>query len=98
MARLAYASILFALMTTVASAQAPQPVPAAPRQAPGPAAQIHTNLPAERARSNTFVPNGNVARPTNASVTRSKLWKSKLRHNDSKSLSVLSYSPITSHD
>jgi hypothetical protein len=27
MARLAYASILFALMTTVASAQAPQPVP-----------------------------------------------------------------------
>ena len=47
MARLAYASILFALMTTVASAQAPQPVPAAPRQAPGPAAQIHTNLPAD---------------------------------------------------
>ena len=25
----------------------PQPVPAAPRQAPGPAAQIHTNLPAD---------------------------------------------------
>ena len=47
MARLAYASVLFALMTTVASAQAPQPVPAAPRQAPGPAAQIHTNLPAD---------------------------------------------------
>src|SRR5215475_3328374 len=47
MARLAYASILFALMTTVASAQAPQPVPAAPRQAPGPAAQIHSNLPAD---------------------------------------------------
>src|SRR5262249_41333299 len=47
MARLAYASILFALMTTVASAQAPQPIPAAPRQAPGPAAQIHTNLPAD---------------------------------------------------
>src|ERR1700745_568840 len=47
MPRLAYASILFALMTTVASAQAPQPVPAAPRQAPGPAAQIHTNLPAD---------------------------------------------------
>src|ERR1700757_1273579 len=44
MARLAYASNLFALMTTVAGAQAPQPVPAAPRQAPGPAAQIHTNL------------------------------------------------------
>jgi len=35
------------LGTTVASAQAPQPVPAAPRQAPGPAAQIHTNLPAD---------------------------------------------------
>src|SRR5215468_12774383 len=47
MARLAYASVLFALMTTVASAQAPQPVPAAPRQAFGPAAQIHTNLPAD---------------------------------------------------
>ena len=47
MARLAYASALFALMTTVASAQAPQPVPAAPRQSPGPAAQIHTNLPAD---------------------------------------------------
>ena len=47
MARLAYASILFALMTTVASAQAPQPIPAAPRQALGPAAQIHTNLPAD---------------------------------------------------
>src|SRR6266481_9168222 len=47
MARLAYASVLFALMTTVASAQAPQPVPAAPRQSPGPAAQIHTNLPAD---------------------------------------------------
>ena len=47
MAKLAYASIMFALMTTVASAQAPQPVPAAPRQAPGPAAQIHTNLPAD---------------------------------------------------
>ena len=47
MARLTYTSILFALMTTVASAQAPQPVPAAPRQAPGPAAQIHTNLPAD---------------------------------------------------
>jgi len=43
----AYASILFALMTTVASAQAPQPAPAAPRRAPGPAAQIHTNLPAD---------------------------------------------------
>jgi len=47
MARLAYASVLFALMTTVASAQAPQPVPAAPRQSPGPAAKIHTNLPAD---------------------------------------------------
>src|SRR5260370_34274483 len=47
MARLAYASVLFALMTTVASAQAPQPVPAAPRQSPGAAAQIHTNLPAD---------------------------------------------------
>ena len=47
MAKLAYASIMFALMTTVASAQAPQPVPAAPRQTPGPAAQIHTTLPAD---------------------------------------------------
>jgi sporulation protein YlmC with PRC-barrel domain len=47
MARLAYASVLFALMTTVASAQAPQPVPAAPRQSPGPAARIHTSLPAD---------------------------------------------------
>ena len=47
MARLAYASVLFALMTTVASAQAPQPVPTAPRQSPGPAAQIHTHLPAD---------------------------------------------------
>ena len=46
MARLAYASILFALMTTVASAQTPQPAPAAPREAPGPAAQIHATLPA----------------------------------------------------
>ena len=50
MARLAYASILFALMTTVASAQAPQQAPAAaPRQVAGPAAQIHTSLPAESA-------------------------------------------------
>ena len=47
MARLAYASVLFALMTTVASAQAPQPVPAAPRQSPWPAAQVHTYLPAD---------------------------------------------------
>ena len=50
MKRLASASILLALMTTVASAQAPQQAPpAAPRQAAGPAAQIHTSLPAESA-------------------------------------------------
>src|SRR4029450_2322978 len=50
MKRLASASILFALMTTVASAQAPQQAaPAAPRQNAGPAAQIHTSLPAESA-------------------------------------------------
>src|SRR5215510_12576833 len=50
MRRLASASILFALMTTVASAQAPQQAPpAAPRQVAGPAAQIHTSLPAESA-------------------------------------------------
>ena len=50
MRRLAPASILFALMTTVASAQTPQQAPAAaPRQAAGPAAQIHTSLPAESA-------------------------------------------------
>jgi hypothetical protein len=50
MRRLAHASILFALMTTVASAQAPQQAPApAPRQNAGPAAQIHTSLPAESA-------------------------------------------------
>src|SRR5262245_52898920 len=50
MRRLASASILLALMTTVASAQTPQQAPAAaPRQAAGPAAQIHTSLPAESA-------------------------------------------------
>ena len=50
MKRLASASILFALMTTVASAQAPQQAaPAAPRQNAGPPAQIHASLPAESA-------------------------------------------------
>jgi sporulation protein YlmC with PRC-barrel domain len=49
MKRLASASILFALMTTVASAQAPQQAaPAASRQS-GPPAQIHASLPAESA-------------------------------------------------
>jgi sporulation protein YlmC with PRC-barrel domain len=47
MRRFVHASILFALMTTVASAQAPQQ--AAPRQVAGPAAQIHTSLPADSA-------------------------------------------------
>jgi sporulation protein YlmC with PRC-barrel domain len=45
MARITCVSILVALMTTVASAQTPQPAPPAPGQAAGPA-QIHTNLPA----------------------------------------------------
>jgi sporulation protein YlmC with PRC-barrel domain len=50
MRRLAYASILFALMTTVASAQAPPQAPAAaPRQSAGPAAQIHRSLPTDSA-------------------------------------------------
>ena len=50
MRRAAHASILFALMTTVASAQTPQPAaPAAPRQDAGPAARVHTNLPADSA-------------------------------------------------
>ena len=47
MRRLAHVSILFALMTTVASAQAPQQ--AAPRQNAGPPAQIHASLPADSA-------------------------------------------------
>src|ERR1700745_3193352 len=50
MKRLASASILFALMTTVASAQAPQQAaPATPRQNAGPPAQSNTSLPAESA-------------------------------------------------
>src|SRR5262245_58985894 len=64
--RLASASILFALMTTVASAQAPQQAPpAAPRQVAGPAAQIHTSLPAESAtvthwyKQNVYDPSDN---------------------------------------
>jgi sporulation protein YlmC with PRC-barrel domain len=63
---LAYASILFALMTTVASAQAPQAAPpAAPRQDAGPAAQVHTNLPADSAtvthwyKQNVYDPSDN---------------------------------------
>jgi sporulation protein YlmC with PRC-barrel domain len=48
MTRLAYTSILLALMTNVASAQTPAPAPApTTRAAPGPTAQIHTTLPAE---------------------------------------------------
>jgi sporulation protein YlmC with PRC-barrel domain len=43
MKRLTYASILFALMTTVASAQTPQ---TAPSQSAGPAAQILPTIPA----------------------------------------------------
>jgi sporulation protein YlmC with PRC-barrel domain len=46
MRTLAHAAILFALMTTVASAQAPQQ---APRPNAGPPAQIHTSLPADSA-------------------------------------------------
>jgi sporulation protein YlmC with PRC-barrel domain len=50
MRRLAPASILFALMTTVASAQTPQPAaPAASPRDAGPAAQIHTSLPGDSA-------------------------------------------------
>jgi sporulation protein YlmC with PRC-barrel domain len=44
MKKLVYASALFALMTTVASAQAP-----APRQSAGPAAQIMTSIPSDSA-------------------------------------------------
>jgi sporulation protein YlmC with PRC-barrel domain len=44
MKKLAYTSALLALMTTVASAQAP-----APRQSPGPAAQIMTSVPSDSA-------------------------------------------------
>src|SRR4029453_16653983 len=44
MKKLAYTSTLLALMTTVASAQAP-----APRQSPGPAAQIMTSVPSDSA-------------------------------------------------
>jgi len=43
MQKLSYASVMLALMTTVASAQAPQ----APRQSPGPAAQIMTSIPSD---------------------------------------------------
>ena len=46
MTRLAYTSILLALMTSVASAQVPAPAPAT-RATPGPAAQIHSTLPAD---------------------------------------------------
>jgi sporulation protein YlmC with PRC-barrel domain len=44
MKKLAYTSALLALMTTVASAQAP-----APRQSAGPAAQIMTSVPSDSA-------------------------------------------------
>ena len=46
MTRLAYTSILLALMTSVASAQVPATAPAT-RATPGPAAQIHSTLPAD---------------------------------------------------
>ena len=46
MTRLAYTSILLALMTNVASAQVPAQAPAT-RATPGPAAQIHSTLPAD---------------------------------------------------
>ena len=46
MTRLAYTSILLALMASVASAQFPGPAPAT-RATPGPAAQIHSTLPAD---------------------------------------------------
>jgi sporulation protein YlmC with PRC-barrel domain len=45
MAKLAYTSILFALMTSVASAQAPQQAPQ-PQSPAGPTAQIMTSIPA----------------------------------------------------
>jgi sporulation protein YlmC with PRC-barrel domain len=45
MAKLAFTSILFALMTSVASAQAPQQAPQ-PQTSAGPAAQIMTSIPA----------------------------------------------------
>jgi sporulation protein YlmC with PRC-barrel domain len=45
MRKLAYAGILFALATTVASAQTPQTLPKA--AAPGPAAKILPSIPAE---------------------------------------------------
>jgi sporulation protein YlmC with PRC-barrel domain len=44
MKKLVYTSALLALMTTVVSAQAP-----APRQSPGPAAQIMTSVPSDSA-------------------------------------------------
>jgi sporulation protein YlmC with PRC-barrel domain len=46
MAKLAYTSILFALMTTMASAQAPQQAPQPPQSPAGPTAQIMTSIPA----------------------------------------------------
>jgi len=45
MAKLAYTSILFALMTTMASAQAPQQAPQRPQSPAGPTAQIMTSIP-----------------------------------------------------
>jgi sporulation protein YlmC with PRC-barrel domain len=47
--KLTFASILFTLVTTVASAQAQQQAAPAPRQNAGPPAQIHTSLPAKSA-------------------------------------------------
>ena len=61
MKKLAYASLLFALMTTVASAQAPQ----APSQSPGPAGQIMNSIPSESAtvthwyKQNVYDPSDN---------------------------------------
>ena len=57
MKKLAYASVLFALMTTVASAQAPQ--------SPGPTGQIMNSIPGESAtvthwyKQNVYDPSDN---------------------------------------
>lgn len=66
MTRLAYTSLLFALITTVASAQAPQqPSQAAPRQSPGPAASTMQSIPGQSAtvthwyKQNVYDPNDN---------------------------------------
>jgi sporulation protein YlmC with PRC-barrel domain len=52
MLQLASTAILFALATTVASAQAPQQAPAAAGREAGPAVQVMTSLPANSASIN----------------------------------------------